>query len=189
MITMPNQMKRKIEAEPRSGSANTSKRRHRSNRHGRQEDAQVFDALRVVRKVLCQGQDDDQLADLGRLYSGTGYINPAPGAELGLANEQDEDQCRQQSEIQADGPLRQKPIVEPRNDETGAYSNHGKRELPPDRAAQDCRDIAASVCQRAAVDKQKPVDSQAQCCEEQDEVERALISPGDHGESTWATFR
>jgi hypothetical protein len=145
----------------------------------RQENAQLFDVLMVVREILREEQDDDKLADLRGLDLRAADLDPATRAVDRGPNRQDEHQAGEETQVHPQRALRQEPVVHAGQHKADAKPGGGEDHLPADDIGQ--RPLAtASARQAAAVEKHQPEGHKAKARRQQQEVELAGLA-GDHG--------
>ena len=158
MTTMPSQMQQEDRRRAEVGLGEDEQRRQRRDRQRREEDAQVVDVLLVVGEVLRQHEDDDQLADLGRLDVEGADVDPAPRAVDPHVpwTVSTKISARIRPKYMTGRALRQEAVVDARDDEAGDHANDGEDQLTAGRALQVREPVPIGV-DAAAVDQQQAV--------------------------------
>ena len=134
MIAMPSQISRKIIAEPRSGSANTSSAGTAAIASDVAKTRNVLTCSWLSVKYFASTRMIDQLADLGRLDVGAADVDPAARAVDLRAEREHEEQRADEAEVHAGVALRQEAVVELRDDDAGDDADDGEDSLTPRRA-------------------------------------------------------
>ncbi len=179
MTTMPSQIRRKIRAEPRSGSANTS---------SAGTAAMTSEVRKTRMSLMCSWLSERYLASTRMTISlpisegctcGAGEVDPALGAVDLYTEGQNEEQRADKSEIHAGGALGKEAVVEARNEDASGDTDDGEGDLTRDRAAENVGAVRG-LRGAAAVDEHETEGSQSQADEQQDVIKRPGFAPANH---------